>query len=51
MSITQLYEKEDFYTTTNPKDFRIGQICRVPIPNPDPIPRILDVQRNTPEEH
>lgn len=51
MSITQLYTKEEFYTATDPKDFRIGQICWVPIPNPDPIPRILDVQRNTPEEH
>jgi len=51
MSITQLYTKEEFYTATDPKDFRIGQICWVPIPNPDPIPRILDVQRNTPEGH
>jgi hypothetical protein len=51
MSITQLYNKDEFYTATDPKDFRIGQICWVPIPNPDPIPRILDVQRNNPEEH
>jgi len=51
MSITQLYTNDEFYTTTDPKDFRIGQICWVPIPNLDPIPRILDVQRNTPEEH
>ena len=51
MSITQLYTKEEFYMATDPKDFKIGQICWVPIPNPDPIPRILDVQRNTPEEH
>ncbi|MBU2621324.1 MAG: hypothetical protein ABIJ52_18680 [Pseudomonadota bacterium] len=51
MSITQLYTNDEFYTSTDPKDFKIGQICWVPIPNPDPIPRILDVQRNTPEEH
>ena len=51
MSITQLYTKEEFYTSTDPKKFRLGQICWVPIPNPDPIPRILDVQRNIPEEH
>lgn len=51
MSITQLYTKDEFYTSTEPKDFKIGQICWVPIPNPDPIPRILDVRRNTPEEH
>lgn len=51
MSITQLYTKDEFYTATDPKDFKIGQICWVPVPNPDPIPRILDVRRNTPVEH
>jgi hypothetical protein len=51
MSITQLYTKEEFYTSTDPRSFKLGQICWVPIPNPDPIPRILDVQRNIPEEH
>lgn len=51
MSITQLYTADEFFDDANPKDFRIGQFCWVPIPKPDPIPRILDVQRNTPEEH
>jgi hypothetical protein len=51
MSITQLYTNDEFYTSISPNDFKIGQICYVPVPNPDPIPRIFDVQRNTPEEH
>lgn len=51
MSITQLYTTEDFFVSTNPGEFRRGQICWVVVPNPDPIPRILDVRRNTAEEH
>lgn len=51
MSITQLYTKDEFFLKSDPKKIRIGQICWVPIPNPDPIPRILDVQRKSPEEH
>lgn len=51
MSITQLYTANEFFEHTDPKDFRIGQFCWVPVPNPDPIPRILDVKRNFPEEH
>ncbi|MFH0785490.1 MAG: hypothetical protein V2B20_26550 [Pseudomonadota bacterium] len=51
MGITQFFTKEEFYTNTDPTELRAGQICWVPVPNPDPIPRILDVQRNTPQEH
>ncbi len=51
MSITQLYTNDEFFTAVDPNDYKVGQICWVPIPNPDPIPRILDIQRNTPEEH
>ncbi len=51
MSITQLYSKDEFFTSVAPREFKPGQICKVPVPNPDPIPRILDVQRNLPEEH
>lgn len=51
MSITQLYTTDEFFDHADLKDFRIGQFCWVPIPNLDPIPRILDIQRNTPEEH
>lgn len=51
MSITQLYTPDEFFVSAKPNEFRLGQICWVPIPMPDSIPRILDVQRNTPEEH
>jgi hypothetical protein len=47
----QLYTIDEFFTTVDPKEFRAGQLCRVPVPIPDSIPRILDAERNTPEEH
>ncbi len=51
MSITQLYTNDEFFDTVNPYQYRPGQICWVPTPNLDPIPRILDVERNTSTEH
>lgn len=51
MSITQLYPIDEFFDTVDPREFKLGQICWVPVPILDPIPRILDVQRNLPEEH
>ena len=48
MSITQLYTPEEFFQSVKQNEFKLGQICWVPTPHPDPIPRILDVQRNTP---
>lgn len=51
MSILQLYSKDDFFTSANRTEFKNGQFCYVPTPAIDPIPRILDIQRNLPEEH
>jgi hypothetical protein len=51
MSITQLYGPDEFFESVSLTAFRPGQICWVPVPNPDPIPRILDLQRNFPQEH
>jgi len=51
MSITQLYSADEFFETADTKEFRLGQICWVPVPIIDTIPRILDVQRNVAEEH
>ncbi|HUT44224.1 MAG TPA: hypothetical protein VMW95_07785 [Desulfobacterales bacterium] len=51
MSVTQLYTNDEFFDTINPNAYRPGQICWVPTPNIDPIPRILDVERNTSTEH
>ena len=51
MSITQLYTSDEFFTKIDPKEFKVGQLCWVPVAHLEPIPRILDVQRRTPEEH
>ena len=51
MSILQLYSKDEFFINVDYTEFRNGQFCWVPVPNPDPIPMILDVVRNQPEEH
>ena len=51
MSIAQLYTKDEFFDTVKPNEYRPGQICWVPTPNIDPIPRILDVERHTSREH
>ncbi len=51
MSILQLYSKDEFFTSVKPTEFKNGQFCWVPTPILDPIPRILDIKRNLPEEH
>lgn len=51
MSILQLYSKDEFFTSVKPTEFKNGQFCWVPTPIPDKIPRILDIERNLPEEH
>ena len=50
MGIIQLYPKE-FYISIDPREFRPGQFCWIVTPHLDPVPRILDVERNSPEEH
>lgn len=51
MGIMQLYGPEVFYTTTDPKNFKKGQICWIVSPYINEIPQILDVERNKAEEH
>jgi hypothetical protein len=51
MSLMQIYSADEFFESVDRNAYRIGQICWVPIPIIDPIPRILDIQRNLPEEH
>lgn len=51
MSILQLYHIDEFFTSVKPTEFKNGQFCWVPTPILDTIPRILDIQRNLPEEH
>ena len=51
MSITQLFSPDEFFTAVAPNSFAVGQLCWIPAPMPEPVPRILDVNRNRPEEH
>lgn len=51
MGILQLYQPGEFFETTDGKEIRPGQFCWIPTPHIDPIPRILDVERSSPEEH
>jgi hypothetical protein len=51
MAILQLYPPKEFYSSVDPRAFQPGQFCWIPVPHPDPIPRILDVDRSSPEEH
>lgn len=51
MGILQLYPQEEFYKSVSPQSFCQGQFCWLPVPHINPIPCILDVQRNLPEQH
>jgi len=51
MGILKLYSTKAYYQKVDPKLFRRGQICWIVSPNISPIPQILDVKRNRPEEH
>lgn len=51
MGILQLYSPKEFYISIAPREFRPGQFCWVVTPHIDPVPRILDVERSSPEEH
>lgn len=51
MGILQLYPPSQFFIPIPPREFRPGQFCFVVTPHIDPVPRILDVERSSPEEH
>lgn len=51
MGILQFFPPDKFYSPANPKEFRPGQFCWIVVPHIDPIPRILDVERESPQEH
>lgn len=51
MGILQLYSQDDYYINVKKTDFMPGQFCWIVVPQLDPIPRILDVERSDPEEH
>ncbi len=51
MGILQLYPSREFYISIDRRAFRPSQFCWVVTPHIDPVPRILDVERSSPEEH
>jgi hypothetical protein len=51
MAILQIFPPDDFFSSVKPREFKSGQFCWFPVPEVTPVPQILDVERNTPEEH
>jgi hypothetical protein len=51
MGILQVYPLNDYYTRTDPKIFKRGQICWIVSSYISEIPQILDAERNHDEEH
>jgi len=51
MPILQLYPPKSFYTQVESSKFFKGQFCWIVSPYLNPIPQILDVERNRPDEH
>lgn len=51
MGILQLFSRDEYYVEANRSDFRPGQFCWIVTPQINPVPKILDVERSSPEEH
>lgn len=51
MGILQFFPAERFYAPFAPRSLRPGQFCWIVVPHIEPVPRILDVEREAPEEH
>ena len=51
MSILQLFSADEFYDKKPLRPFEVGQFCWIPVPHLDPVPKILEVERNTATEH
>jgi len=51
MAIMQFYPADKFFTEIKPAECTSGQFCWVVSPYLEIIPKILDVERNRPEEH
>ena len=51
MGITQIIDQNEFYVKTSPGDLCPGHICWVPIAQYNPVPMILDVERNDDTDH
>ena len=51
MGVLQYIPAKDFYATTEPNQYKIGQFCWIVSPAINPIPLIFDVERRDPQEH
>jgi len=51
MAILQFYPANEFYRDVKRTEFTPGQFCWTVAPNLEIIPKVLDVERNKPEEH
>jgi hypothetical protein len=51
VSIVEYIPENEFYESIDKQLFQPGQLCWLPVPHIDPIPRILAVERSSPEEH
>ncbi|MHC1724972.1 MAG: hypothetical protein AB9866_02930 [Syntrophobacteraceae bacterium] len=51
MSILEYLSASEYYASANPARMEPGHFCWIVSPYIDPIPRILSVERNNPEEH
>jgi hypothetical protein len=51
VSILQYISETEFYKSVDPQPPKPGQLCWLPVPHIDHIPRILAVERSSPEEH
>lgn len=51
MGILQYFPVSEFFAPADPGQYKQGQFCWIVTPAVDPVPQILDVERNDPEEH
>lgn len=51
MSLLQLFPSSEFYCKVDSRELKPGHFCWIVAPMIDSVPRILDVERNSPEEH
>lgn len=51
MSILDLYSADEYFLPVKPGQWLPGQFCWIIVPNIEEIPKILDVERDSPEEH
>ncbi len=51
MSILEYVSASEYYSSANPAKIGPGHFCRIISPHIDPVPKILSVERDSPEDH